>query len=611
MSNAKIEIKLKLTDRFSAAFPDMLIPNNSYLDKSKTGLGMTYAEFHADRHSIIVIPYTSIIDLKVEAYKDRNAFKIVDEVKLPAIEAYLRQPRENKKLITTPEGFKKIIEAAKVIDKLDWIYKEFFCLLDEAHCYAVDAFRKSILMPFDYFWNFENKALGTATYYPYSDPRFDTLTHYKIRYDEKFGDITIVGNENPRTVVIDFLTNPDQFLGNVHIFYNSVQQIEKVIRGSRVTDVLVHCRDDERNHKILADQSIHFRSVPTKGSYRKFNFYSMRYYDGWDLFDNDQATIILVTDVKVKHTVVGIPYNGFQAIGRLRKVTPHHIYHVTNNFGRENKDVRSFEQIEKSWYYQASNHVGYYNDFKVKAAKDGMDEKEVTHRFVEPFCKFSKDTQVASVFPMKVDQHVCQEYSREGYANIEMIQEQWKNMNYETQVILSDLPTIVIKGQKKSVINKSVVEVIKMHREHPERYLYHQSKITMDKLKDNYNILFTALDMLGEEEIIRLGYDDKKMERELVSISNKNLDDKLKQRLKDTILFGKYYTVQELKEILQEAYNDLGYKGPTGKPLKATAQKIIDLNIFTTHKTQINNPDGTVDGKTAKNERISVWWFSV
>jgi hypothetical protein len=610
MSNAKIEIKLKLTDRFSAAFPDMLIPNNSYLDKSKTGLGMTYAEFHADRHSIIVIPYTSIIDLKVEAYKDRNTFKIVDEIKPPAIEAYLRRAEGNKKLITTPEGFKKIIEAAKVIDKLDWLYSEFFCLLDEAHCYAVDAYRKYILVPFDYFWEFKNKALGTATYYPYSDPRFAALEHYKILYDETFGDITIVDNENPRTVIIDFLTNPDQFPGNVHIFYNSVQQIEKVIRGSRMTDVLVHCRDDERNHKILADQSIYFRSVPTKGSYKKFNFYSMRYYDGWDLFDNDQATIILVTDVNVKHTVVGIPYNGFQAIGRLRKV-PHHIYHVTNNFGRENKDVRSFEQIEKSWYYQATNHVGYYNDFKVKAAKDGMDEKEVTHRFVEPFCKFTKDTQVASVFPMKVDQHVCQEYSREGYANIEMIQEQWKNMNYETKVILSDLPTILIKGLCKSAINKRVVEVIKEHRNHPERYLYHKSKITMNKLKDNYQILFTAMDILFEEGVRRLGYDDKKMERELVSISNKNLDDKLKQRLEEAILLNKYYTVPELRDILQEAYDDLGYKDHNGKSLKAKAKKIIDLNIFTTHKTQINNPDGTVDGNTGKIQRISVWWFSV
>ncbi|ATP58406.1 hypothetical protein CPT03_19035 [Pedobacter ginsengisoli] len=608
MQTSVTKIELKLTDSFEVAFPDKLIPSNSYLDKSKTGLGMTYSEFHAERHSIIVIPYTSIIDLKAKEYKYKQPLKIVDEVKAKAIEEYLTSDVKYKKLITTPEGFKKIIDAAIALDKLDWLYEHFFCLLDEAHCYAVEAFRKFILTPFNYFWKFVNKALGTATYFPYSDSRFNKLTHYKITYDKPFGKITIVDHKDPKAVLNHFLTHPEKFPGNVHIFYNSVKEIEKVIRAAGIKDVNVYCRDEERNHKILGDSAIHFKYEPCADDYKKFNFYSARYYDGWDLFDNDKATIILVTDISVKHSLVGIPYNGFQSVGRLRKVSPHKIYHVTNNFGKEDKDVRSFDHISKNWHYQASNHAQYYNDFKFKACGDGMEEKQETWKLAHPFCKFTSVTMEAYVYPMKVDQHICKEYSIEGYSNIGTIERHWQEMNYETELNhQKDLKPLEIKGVPKSTVNRQVIEMIEEYAIHPDKYSYSQADIIIGKLRDQFKDLLMAHNRFGKAELERLGYDDKAIRKALVDHSNANQEHELKTRAKSAFEFNIPYTTDRIAAILQKIYDDLRIKASNGKRKKVKATDLERLNVFLITKTQRKDEAGTINPKTGKIKRVPVW----
>lgn len=605
-----MEINLKIEDSFKVAFPDKLIPSNSYLDKSKTGLGMTYAEFHADRHSIIVIPYTSIIEMKVKAYKHKQPLKIMDNVKPKAIEKYLNSDLKYKKLVTTPESFKKIIDAAIAIGKLDWLYKEFFCLLDEAHCYAVEAFRKYILLPFEYFWNFTNKALGTATYFPYSDLRFKKLTLYKITYDKPFGKITIVDHEDPKAILNNFLTHPEKFPGNVHIFYNSVREIEKVIRVAGIKKYNIYCRDDGRNHRTLGDSASHFKHEPHVEDYEKFNFYSARYYDGWDLLDDDKATIILVTDVKVEHSLVGIPYNGFQAVGRLRKVLPHKIYHVTNNFSKEDKDVRSFDHISRNWYYQADSHAKYYNEFKHRALQDGMEEKDLTWTLANPFCKFKVATNEAFIYPMMIDQHICQEYSIEGYSNIGTIEQHWKEMNYETEVTRQEnLKPLVIKGVPKSTVNRQVIELIEEYTTHPEKYSYTQADIIISKLRDRFKDLLIAYKLFKKEGLERLGYDDKATKAALVKHSNVNKECELKARAKAAVKLNSPYTTDSITVKLQKIYDDLDICTPNGKRKKVKASDIEQLNILLIKKTQRNDKEGAIDPKTGKIKRVPVWIF--
>jgi len=593
-------IDLKLDDYFEVAFDDKLIPTNSFIDKSKTGLGMTYSEFHADRHSIIVIPSLQIIEDKCKSYKYKKPISVWDEISVDQVKSYISKNTGWLKIVCTPEAFKKIVDAAVQLDKLDWLYKEVFCLLDEAHCYACDAFRKGILTPFRYFWRFKRKAVGSATPYPFTDKRFNDLMHYKIRYKESFGKITIVDHAKPMDVLHYFLTNPSMFKGRVHIFFNSVKEIARAIENANLKDVNVYCRADEKNTISLGDAAIYYRERPEKEMFKKFNFYSCKYNEGWDLYDDENTTMILVTDTKVAHSLVGIQYKGFQAVGRLRSdkklngkpliIKPDMIYHITDTLEMENKDVRSFEYIRDNWYAEAYLHVKYYNLFKDYINENGFVQKDLTKILIKPLSILKNG--VAEVYPMKVDQLICNEHSMQGYSNYDTIASQWQERNYETELRLFDIPPIQIRDRKRSDVNRDIVGLWEKHRLYPETYRHGIAERSIQKLYNRYKNLHSAYLTFGIDGLENLGYNDKEILGSLIELNNSNARDLIKPYLAPPIFTkGERYTRGRIKEILNELYAKFEVKKSNGQRKKATAEDLIDFGF------EIKAVDMKVDGK--------------
>ena len=79
MSKETIYIALKLTDKFNVAFPDGFIPEG-VIDKSKCRVGITWQAFHENRHTIIVVPGTQIIEDALLNYPDLNLFAVMEGV---------------------------------------------------------------------------------------------------------------------------------------------------------------------------------------------------------------------------------------------------------------------------------------------------------------------------------------------------------------------------------------------------------------------------------------------------------------------------------------------------------------------------------------------------
>lgn len=452
MTKEVIYKDLNLGDRFNVAFPDNRIPANSNTNKKKTRLGITYTCFKDKRNFIAVLPSVAIIEdaLIDPEYVDLKLFPVKEHVTPEMVKEYLESDAEYKRILTTPESFEKIITAAK--DRLTWLHKNFFIYLDEVHCYATEAFRDDILKPFEHFWNFDNKAVGTATYFPFSDPRFKSLQPYEMRYTEKFGKITIVNYHSPRAVLNHLLTHPEEFPGRVHIFFNTVTECGEAIRTAGIEDVNIYCRNDERNMINLDDMKVHFRPQPIQEEYKKFNFYSCRYNDGWNLRDDETATMVLVTDTSIPHSLIGIPYKGFQAVGRLM-VKPHKIYHVTNNFGKEG--MKSLEEIQTKWHYNAEKHIDYYNQHIESCAIDKMEDNGLLKELVKPFAKFKGDK--AEKHPYKVDQFACAEFCKEHYNSLNTIRQTWESLNYETELAKFDIEPIK-PSKRLAVVNKQVIE---------------------------------------------------------------------------------------------------------------------------------------------------------
>jgi hypothetical protein len=602
------EINLKLTDEFKVAFPDKLIPNNCYLDKSKTGLGMTYAEFYADRNSIIVIPSLPIIDDKIVSYKERNPFKVWAKVKPKSIIKYIESDLEFKKIVTTPEGFKRIIQAVTTMEKLDWLYENFFCLLDEVQCYATDRYRSKILRPFAWFWKFQNKAMGTATPYHFSDRKFTTLDFIKLQYTEKFGTINLVEHHKPMEALNYFLSNPSLTLGNVHIFFNSVKEIGKAIKASKITDVNVFCRDDEQNKANLKDAEVYFRSNPSETHFKKFNFYSCRYNEGWDLFDDETATMIVVTDIKIPHSLIGIKHKAFQAVGRLRSlekdennrpksIKPDMIYHITNTF--ESSEYIDFETIKTNWLYEAEAHIEYHNQHLFNCTKDGMLDKQLTKKLLYNLAKYGEGGK-AKVHVMKLDQMIYEEYSKERYANIKTVAATWQECNYTTVIQMYNINPLYTPKDSKQEINKAVVESWCRYQQDPTSYFDGPAKRSLEKLRNRFSSLYLSFIALGPEKLDQLGFDDAKMLAARMELHRENKRSFIVSAIKEKLLIGVSYTSREIKSVLNQLFAEHEIKDSRGITKKATAgvvEKDYDFKLG-------SGPKRVIDGKRVVTFRL-------
>lgn len=583
---------LELDDKFNVAFPDKRIPNG-FIDKGKTRLGITYTCFHDKRHSITLIPGQAIINDALIDYPYLNLFAVMDGVTAKDIEKELTSRREYIRLVSTPESFGKIITAARNLGKLQWLYDNFFLYLDEVHCYATEAFRvedkrnkPDILTPFDdaykFVWKFKDMAMGSASTFQFSDPRIQALPRYKIMFDEKFGTIDIVHDSNPQKVLCQMLKQ-EQFPGNVHVFMNSVTMIGEVLIETGITDAHAYCADKEENMRKLGASRTYFRPQPLKGEYAKYNFYSSRYNDGWDLADDETATIILLTDVRVPHSLVGIPFKGFQAVGRM-KVPPHTIYHVTNSHGK--LGMKSFEQIQAKHLYNAKKNINYYKHHLKTTAIDGMEDDGSLLKLVWPYSFYADGKYQLS--HMRLDQFICKEYCNEHYNNLNTIEQTWQSCNYNTTHSYFDLKPLERVKVTKEELNKQVIERIMEYREYPERYNYEASYKTIEGYRLEFKLLFDALDFLGIDEIKKLNYNDKAMKEALIKKSNQNAEAKLRFmlidefKLKDTSIDkqANRYTRKFVKQTLKRLYEELGIKNKNGKTKTASAKQLSEFGLF-------------------------------
>lgn len=127
-----------------------MIPSNVIIDKTLPGLGITYMEVHAKRPSIIIEPNVPVIIGKAEG--EDNCLAVYELCTNPMIRKFLqRKDLKYKKLITTPEGFKKIKEVAQQLGIN--IFKEYFCLFDECEKIIQDVdYRSRIAQPINDFF---------------------------------------------------------------------------------------------------------------------------------------------------------------------------------------------------------------------------------------------------------------------------------------------------------------------------------------------------------------------------------------------------------------------------------------------------------------------------
>lgn len=295
-----------------------MIPTNTILDKTLTGIGATHSEIHSKRNSIIIEPNVPVILGKLN---DNENLEAVYEKCTPyAIKKFLQMDIPYKKILTTPESFKKIRKAA--IELNINIYKDFFCLFDECEKVTQDIdYRSKIVQPIYDFFQFEGKAFVSATPLPMSHKEFERQNFQKIKivpdYDYKKDLELIVTNSYYKRLkkVLDGMKDSK----HICIFFNMTDGINEIIENLGIANYKIFC--SQKSVEKLAKRGINKAYSHIVYPFAKYNFFTCRFYSGLDIvLRKCKPDIIMLTDLNSANWTMIDPFTeAIQIQGRFRK----------------------------------------------------------------------------------------------------------------------------------------------------------------------------------------------------------------------------------------------------------------------------------------------------
>lgn len=295
-----------------------LIPTNTILDKTLTGLGATHSEIHSKRNSIIIEPNVTVILGKLN--NNENLEAVYEKCTPYNIKKYLQMDIPYKKILCTPESFHKIRKAAEEL-RIN-IYKEYFCLFDECEKVTQDIdYRRKIAQPIYDFFKFENKAFVSATPLPMTHKEFERQKFQKIKikpeYDYKKDLELIVTNSYYKRLkkVLDGMKDSKC----VCIFFNVTDGINEIIENLGITDYKIFC--SQKSVDKLMKKGISKAHSMIDYPLAKYNFFTCRFYSGLDIvLRKCKPDIIMLTDFSSANWTMIDPFTeAIQIQGRFRK----------------------------------------------------------------------------------------------------------------------------------------------------------------------------------------------------------------------------------------------------------------------------------------------------
>ncbi len=338
---------------------DCLLTNTIYF-KKLTGIRATTSELQAERNSLIAESHVPVIKGK------EGFFPVHKGIRIESILDYLKNDSiKYKKIMTTPESFNKV-KIATELAGID-LYKEFFFLFDECDRTVKDVdYRKTIILPMEDFFKFENKAFISATAIVPSDPRFEEQNFEIVEvlpdYDYSKEMKLIITNSTFSALNYEMNTISDR---PICIFLNSVKCIMEVIRQMDITEEShIYC-SEEKMYPLRAQGYKAFDNINVEKEkdgikvmkYAKYNFFTCRFNAAVDMIMAVKPTVIMMTNLyAAEHTAIDPNAEAVQIVGRFRRGV-NDIIAISNI-----KDMEAKTEMEATSYLAGCKHS--YEDIK-------------------------------------------------------------------------------------------------------------------------------------------------------------------------------------------------------------------------------------------------------
>lgn len=502
-----------------------MIPTNCILNKTLTGLGATHSEIHSKRSSIIIEPNVPVILGKLD--DNENLEAVYAKCTPYNLKKYLQMNIEYKKIITTPESFKKIRKAAEELEIN--IYKTFFCLFDECEKVTQDIdYRRKISQPIYDFFQFEQKAFVSATPLPMSHPEFEKQGFQMVKVESEFDykkDLTlIVTNSYYKRLqkVLDDLKDSK----HICIFFNVTDGIADLISNLGITDYKVFCSEDSVKKLIKRGMQQAYSVIDYPLA--KYNFFTCRFYSALDIhIGKYKPDIVMLTDLRTANWTMIDPFTeSIQIQGRFRKKGKDDItYNSLTHISTVNPDikVRTNEEIHNrverfiaDYNLLKEEHDAELDEFKKKAILEDMGSLKYQDLIDER----------GEINPFSVDNLYNEERVRSYYQSAETLHQAYLDTGF-FNVTFHDVSECVgtddlerLNNTKQQIEQRKIILQLIVRIEQ----WFVNGKITYEEKEQHFsyfrqqvegNFILTAYEKIGKDAIVTAEYKKSLIDRKV------------------------------------------------------------------------------------------------
>lgn len=567
------------------------------LNKKETGCGATTVVLENQENVIIACPTKQLIINKVSQYPNSRCpyklFAVQKGVGQNHIEEYIEECLMSQpiKIMVTYDSFpralavmkQKGIECKVVVDE----YQEIL----NAYVYR-NAAIKNLLHELK---SYSNVTYLSATPIPYKwrPKELKNLPEYEIEWKDAIRIKPFrIHSEHPLAIVANIIRNhkmgrPFELEGNkveeYFFFINSVSAIKGIIKAAGLSpdEVKIICAKNEVNKMKLGGLAID----DANGANKTFTFCTKTVFYGADFYSR-AGLIVVASEGYAKSSLLDISTDMIQIAGRIRtRENPFKniILHIYNT-GIMCESKIEHKEIMTERLNRAEKTIAAYN------ALDDDLKSVITARIKvedpEEFAYYNSEEQVVEVDKMKIA-HAEYKFKMidDVYSNGISLREAYLKNGYNVEEATSWEQNI-----RKNVffgMGGSKFEVLyKMYSEERKKSSIIKTELAKDIEMQN-NIMALAYDLLGDETIENLGYNEIKV-RNRIHFELPETQTALKEELKMTFKIGKRYSLKESKRLLELCFQKLR--------IELTAKASLLSKYFDTKKVKIPIQNKRTDG---------------
>ena len=562
-----------------------MIPSNCILNKTLTGLGATHSEIHSKRSSIIIEPNVPVILGKLD--DNENLEAVYAKCTPYNLKKYLQMDIPYKKIITTPESFKKIRKAAEELHIN--IYKTFFCLFDECEKVTQDIdYRRKISQPIYDFFRFEQKAFVSATPLPMSHPEFEKQGFQMVKIEPSFDykkNLTLIVT-NSYYIWLQRVLDSLRDSKHICIFFNVTDGITELINNLGITDYKVFC-SQESVDKLLKRGIVQAYSQ-IDYPLAKYNFFTCRFYSALDIrIAKHKPDIIILTDHRTANWTIVDPFTeAIQIQGRFRRRGKDDItYNSLTHISTVNPDirVRSKEEIGN----RVERFIATYNLLK-KIHDEELDEfkKQAILEDIDNLKYQDLIDERGEINPFSVDnlyneervrgyyqsaESLYQAYVDTGFFNVEFIDA----MNCVGDDDIERLNNTKIQIDQRKLILQLAIRIEEWFMSGKISYEDKEQHLNYFKQQPEGNYVLNAYEKIGKDAIASAEYkrgliDRKVREFDKAQANKLRFSENVLKDIQREFPLGVYIPKKDIQQRLQMILQDNGVQ------YKATQDSIRD-----------------------------------